>query len=606
MIQTPKTLSVFLFVLSLLLYANTIIHDYALDDYSVIKENHVVKKGIEGIPIIWKTHYRFGYGFMQASLYRPLTLSIFAIQWELAPDVPLLAHLCNVLLYALLGVLIFWFLFLLFGKQHLLLAFISSCLFISHPIHTEVVANIKSLDDILALGFSISGLIFLFKYIDEKVIWKIVLSLFCFMLAFLSKESTIMIVLSLPLMLVLFRSYSWIKSFLTSALFLIPFAFYLILRINALGSIGGNSKISKIDNLLLTAPDVLSRTATAIKILGLYLWKLLIPHPLMNDYSLRQIEVVGINDPLSWLSLFIYALLVYLIFHFWKKQKIIAFSIAFFLITISLYSNLIITIGTSFGERLLFIPSLAFCIALAYLLLIPFNQLNRRKMPKAPLWIAGSLVFLYSFKTFDRNKAWENNFTLYSTDIKNCSKSARCHYYYGLGIMQDQAKKEKNENLRRSYLTEAIQEFNIAIQIYPEYSEAWGQKALAHFRLNELEKAETAYIKASQLNPANVTALSNLGSLYFQQQKYVKARKTFERAIQINPNHLDALSNYASTLGTLGEYNSAISYFKRAIAIKPNEPSYYQMIGITYQNLGNQQEANYWLQKAQSLRNQQQ
>ena len=43
--------------LGFLLYANTLGHDFALDDFSAIKENFVTKKGVSGIPTIWKEHY---------------------------------------------------------------------------------------------------------------------------------------------------------------------------------------------------------------------------------------------------------------------------------------------------------------------------------------------------------------------------------------------------------------------------------------------------------------------------------------------------------------------------------------------------------------------
>jgi hypothetical protein len=77
-----------LFVTSFLLYYNTLQHDYVLDDRSVIKDNFIVKKGYHGITTIWRTHYRYGYGYQIGSLYRPLSLTWFAIRWKLAPDQP--------------------------------------------------------------------------------------------------------------------------------------------------------------------------------------------------------------------------------------------------------------------------------------------------------------------------------------------------------------------------------------------------------------------------------------------------------------------------------------------------------------------------------------
>lgn len=595
-----------LFLMGFLVYANTLNHNYVLDDYSVIKDNVVVQKGVDGIPEIFKTHYRYGYGHQTASLYRPLTLSIFAIQWEIAPNTPVFAHFINVLFYSILLLLIHQFLLQLFGVDKKWLAFFSTLLFALHPIHTEVVANIKSLDEILAFGFALISALLLFKYLDSKSKKHLFASIFFLGLGLFSKESTVTFLLIIPLALILFKGRSIAQAFKLCSWYLLPFAVYIMSRIEVIGSMGGDKNIAGIDNLLVATSDRAVQLATAIKILGLYLWKLVYPHPLMNDYSLQQISYSNFGDWRVLLSFVIYAALVYLFFKSWKRNKVIAFSIGFYLINIGLYSNIFIKIGTAFGERLLFTASLGFCIALAYLILKPFEQKIRAKSiiktAKIPLLIIALIAIAYSFKTIERNKAWKDNFTLYSTDVKNCDKSARCQYYYGLGLMKEKALHTTNQAEKNRLIQESVQAFTKAIEIYPTYSDAYGERGLAYYRLNQFDAALADYKKAAQFNPGNANALSNMGSLYFQQKNYQKAKTAFERALRANPQHVDALANYASTLGTLGDFNSAITYFKKAAALKPNEPNYYQMIGVTYQNMENQSMANQYLQKAQKLR----
>ena len=214
------------------------------------------------------------------------------------------------------------------------------------------------------------------------------------------------------------------------------------------------------------------------------------------------------------------------------------------------------------------------------------------------LMVSIPILALYSFKTVDRNKAWEDNFTLYSTDVNNCSNSARCQYYYGLGLMKERAILMPDGPEKTQLLNEAVQAFTNAIEILPKYSDAWGQRGLAYYRLGQTEAAIYDYQQSTKFNPSNTTTWSNLGSLYFQNQRYQDAKYAYEQALRYNPNYVDALANYASTLGTLGDFNGAITYFKRAVAINPNESSYYNYLGITYQNLGNQQQANYYFQLA--------
>lgn len=599
-----KTFSILIIILSTVLYINTLGHKYVLDDFSVIKENFVVKKGVEGIGEIFKTHYRYGYGYVQANLYRPLSLTLFALQWEIAPDQPWLAHLCNILLYAVSCLLLFNFLIKLLGKEYHLFSFFAVLLFAAHPIHTEVVANIKSVDDILALSFSLgSGLLFL-QYFENKKKPMLLASMVLLWLAFLSKESTVVFLGIFPLCLWLFRSEGFVSALRKSIWSLLPFLAFLLMRISVLGSLSGDKTIAKIDNLLMAAPNSAVKLATAFKILGLYLYKLIIPHPLMNDYSMQQISLTDFKDWQVWLSFLIYCSLIYLFFKLKANKPIVAFGIAIYLVGISLYSNLFITIGTSFGERLLFIPSIGFCLVLAWGIL----QLSKLKLTDIRIKNAGTILgitsgilLLYSFKTIDRNKAWKDNFTLYSTDVLNCDKSARCHYYYGLGLMKERAILEKDPNLKNQLLQESVQAFTKSIEILPTYSDAYGQRGLAYYRLNMLDQAVANYLEAIKFNPQNSTALSNLGTLYFQQGKYQEAKTTFEQALRYNPTFVDALANYASTLGTLGDYMGSITYFNKAIALKPNEPSYYQMVGISYQNIGNQQQANFYFNKAKQI-----
>ncbi len=593
-----------LFAVSILVYSNTLNHGYVLDDFSVIKDNFVVQQGVDGVSTIFKTHYRYGYGFQTPTLYRPLTLSVFALQWELAPDTPALAHAMNVLTYGVLVCLIFLFLQLLFQQQRPWLAFVTALLFALHPIHTEVVANIKSFDELLAFSLVLISLYQLVKYVDLKQKKSLLISLLLFLLACISKESTVTFLGIIPIILTLFRNVKWNRALQLSSFYLGPVIVYLLARKSVLGSFGGSNQIVALDNVLVSAPNELTRIASAFKIMGLYLWKMLIPHPLMNDYSLQQIQLTNWSDPLVWISFIIYLGLIYLLFKTWNKNKILAFTIGFYLVSISLYTNLAFTIGTSFGERLLFIPSLSFCLLLAFGILYPFQkqlQFSSFKTATKPLILTAIIGLVYGFKTIDRNAAWKDNFTLYSTDVKNCSASARCQYYYALGLMKHKANEVDSEIEKKEILNESILALNQALTIYPSYAEAYAQRGLAFYRLKNFSAALYDYQQAVKYNPGLSNAWSNMGSLYFEQKQYQQAKQSFEKAIQVNPNHVDALANYASTLGTLGDFNSAITYFKKASALKPTEPSYYQMIGVTYQNMGRNDLATPYLQKAQAL-----
>lgn len=601
LIKAHKLPLIVLFVLSVSLYVNTLNHGYVLDDFSVIKENYIVKKGVEAIPEIFKTHYRQGYGYVQGNLFRPLTLSLFALQWELAPDSPAFAHFFNILLYAIALVLLYLYLLHLFKNQYLV--FLSCLLFAAHPIHTEVVANIKSVDEILAFCFFLSSMLVLFQFHKNKKKTWFFLSLLLFFLGFLCKESMLSYIGIIPLSLVFFKEFSLKKAIGQSLWYLIPFFVYLSLRVKALGTISGDKTVASIDNMLMAAPNEAVRLATAIKIMGLYLWKLVFPHPLVNDYSLKEIAFVSFASWETWLSLAIYAFLIYHLFKWWKNRAILNFGIGFFLVSIVLYSNIFLTIGTSFGERLLFVPSLGFCIVLAYLLIQLLNEKpleNINWTGKAFILVAG-ITLIYGFKTIDRNQAWENNFSLYATDVENCPNSARCQYYYGLGLMKEKAILLPEGEERKALLNQAIAAFTKSLEILPTYSDAWGQRGLAYYRLKQPQAALFDYNKSVEYNPQNSTSWSNMGAVYFESKQYKEALNAYEKAIQSNPNNVDALANYGATLGSMGDFNSSITYFKRAYAIQSN-PEYLRLIALSYQNMGNKAQADLYLNQYNQLK----
>src|SRR6185437_14769362 len=136
-------LALLLGVFSILVYANTIRNGYVLDDSSVITENTIVVKGISAIPELLTTPYRRGFFVTSNDLYRPLSLVMLAVEYEFFGMNPAPNHFINTLFFAGCVILLFFFLDKLFERKRTAVAFIAALLFAAHPIHTEVVANIK-------------------------------------------------------------------------------------------------------------------------------------------------------------------------------------------------------------------------------------------------------------------------------------------------------------------------------------------------------------------------------------------------------------------------------------------------------------------------------
>lgn len=597
-------LAVIIGALGFLLYSNTLGHGYVLDDFSVIEKNRIIRQGFSAIPTIFKTSYRAGYEAGHNSLFRPLSLVMFAMEWGISPNNASIHHFINILLYGLGGGVLFLTLIRLFGNRNVMIAFIATLLFIAHPLHTEVVANIKSRDEILLLLFGALALNRFLRYVDSGEMKQLLYSVTWYFLAILSKESAITLLAVFPLCLHFFRDVSLKKVFRSSAIFLGPAVIYLIWRTAILGDVTGHSKVAKIDNLLMFAGnDWLTQKATALMIVGKYLLLLVFPHPLVNDASFNQIPLVGLGDYRAFLSLVV--LLALGAFAIWglKRKHPVAFGITFFFITFSIYSNLIITIGSSYGERFLFLPILGFTIATAFLLgkWLKFDQEEDRSLNlgkllanhKPVLAIVGVVVVLFGYKTIDRNPDWESELTLYSADVHYSPESARMRYYYGMVLMKDLGVNAATPEEKNAHFDHAISEFKQAVAIYPVYADAWEQMGLAWYRRGNLDSALTSYQKAIELSPCAFRAYSNMGIIYFNQGNLERAKEVYTRAVECNPAFADALMNLGSTYARMGNAQEAIRNYEKALAVKPDLAMVHANLAQTYQLLGNTEKANY-------------
>src|ERR1039457_3673564 len=94
-------LGIIIAAFAFLLYAQSINFSYTLDDGTVIRENKITRKGISAIPTIFTHGYWYGFNESKDAAYRPASLIMFAIEYQLFNDNPKVSHLINVLLYAL-------------------------------------------------------------------------------------------------------------------------------------------------------------------------------------------------------------------------------------------------------------------------------------------------------------------------------------------------------------------------------------------------------------------------------------------------------------------------------------------------------------------------
>ena len=189
------------------------------------------------------------------------------------------SHLINVLLFGLLVLLLFRLLSVLFpavqSKWYLTMAFISTLLFVLHPIHVEAVANVKGRDEILALTGALAALFFTLKYIaSEKPIY-LVLSGIIFLFGLLAKEHVLTFIALIPLTTYFFTNSSFKKNAISIVPLAIASLIFLYMRNEAIGgdnmfNLSGGSASNDLMNNPFVEMSSTEALATKFYTLGLY------------------------------------------------------------------------------------------------------------------------------------------------------------------------------------------------------------------------------------------------------------------------------------------------------------------------------------------------
>lgn len=558
---------VIIFLSAFVLYFNTLFNDYSLDDQMVIYDNEYVTQGIDGIDDILTTDAFEGFfgkrgsKLISGGRYRPLSFITFAIEWEFFGQNPKVSHFINIFLFACLSVFIFVFLTLLFNtnnsnKWYFSFPFIASMLYAFHPIHTEVVANIKGRDEILCFLFAILSCIAFIAALKNTKTKYYVITIILFFLSLMSKENGITFLGVFVLIYYLKFSKFNIKDLFNKLLLpIVSASIFLFIR-SKYTQTGVSEVSSEILNNPFSIASSSEKWATIFYSFFKYLKLLIFPIDLTHDYYYNQIPYKSFTDITVIISIVsVLGLCFFILKNIKNKSNKILFSILFFIITFSIVSNVFFTVGIIMNERFMFIPSLGFSIVCAFL----FEKFYSKKNSTLLFSILGVILIGYGFKTIDRNKAWKDNLTLFGTDYHISTNSAKVATSYG-GSLIDESDRIESLKKKNLILDSSIQVLNRAIKIYPTHSQSWlllGNATMK--RYNDPQKAIKIYKKSVQLRPNSFfDGEYNLGVMYYNIKEYDSALKYITTANKIKPNHNEAKEILTKTLSKLGRADEAL------------------------------------------------
>lgn len=447
-------------------------------------------------------------------------------------------HLNNLLLYLLLCLVVYAFLKKTVFSSNADMAFLGALLFLIHPVHTEVVANVKGREDLVSLLFILLSLLYFVVFVNEKKTSSGVLASLFLFLALLSKEYAMLMILVVPLTIYFFRKSDLEKRtrLLITAFLLLPFGIYLFMRTSFVSFSAGVADTELLNNSFLLANGQ-QAFASQIHDLLVYLRILFLPHPLVSDYSYEALPYNDFSSWKFWLALILNgALLIYGILKS-RKKHIVGYGILLYFIFLLPVSNLFFNTGIRLLESNLFHASLGFTIALAGLIIAGLDKLEQWNFTKKRNLIntmAIILILLSMIKTWERNWDWKNDITLFMKDVKNSPNSVLIlgnagarwidladtkeitgvaipgqdpnsyNDYNGVLNISDEELKESGAETKREYaLRKGVAYLERAVELHPRYVNGFLNLGLAEFKLDDHDKSLYYWKHAEYLYPDN-------------------------------------------------------------------------------------------------------
>jgi hypothetical protein len=520
--------------LLLLSYSSTFQHGFVFDDTVDVVNNPAVH-GFGSIRSVLTTSSRSAAG-LETGLYRPLTSISFMVDYSIAGTDASLFHVSNLVIHAAASVLVM-FLAMALGLP-VAASGIAALIFALHPAHVEVVANVAGRKESLMAGLLVGAVLARLRGLRGKTPW-LVGSAALYLAAMLTKETAVVG----AALVVAVDGYAArtgseaerSRRYLSYWLWAVALGLYVVLRWNAVGGVA-LADIPYLDNP--AAQEGLStRILTGISTLGLGARHLAWPIGLSPDYSFNAWPLVTQPSDLRFLlpgaAL---AGIILVAVRYRRIFPILGLATAWYILAVLPGSNLLLPIGTVFGDRLLYLPSIGLALLLAAALAAVPHGLRR------PLGVfAAGLAALLGVLAASYAAAWKDQVTLFEYAVEVVPNSAKVRYNLGTAYAE------------AGRFADAENQFTKAIAIYPEASGPHNQLGNIHLMAGRSAEARRSYERAVEYEDRNAEAHYNLALRLDAEGDHAGAAEHLRRFLELAASAYPEQAEYARTrLGQMG------------------------------------------------------
>mmetsp|Transcript_9389 Transcript_9389/g.19172 ORF Transcript_9389/g.19172 Transcript_9389/m.19172 type:complete len:736 (+) Transcript_9389:493-2700(+) len=660
--EQPKSYSkafllIFAVVSSLALYINTLSNEFVYDDLVAVVQNPDVR-GERPVSILFKADFWGGVLADPKShkSYRPVTTLLYRITAAMAGMEPRAFHMVNSVVNAVAvglavkGTEIVAYDTSKSGKAVYVVglslptfALVATALYAFHPIHTESVNCIVGLADLIAAAFGFLAFIYHDKSrtCGDRTGTRDLLACMVFSwLSALAKEPGLMILAVCGAREV---ALYWLPSLrdtpmkstvLVSSIVRFGFlastgvAFLLFRKYINGENTGLNLGDSICDNPLVTAETTLSYVLSASFVVAMYVWKLINPFVLLCDYGYNSIPLIESFGDMRNLATFgaiagVAALTLVGIRDAMDKDRPdgrILVALAWIFVPL-LPASHIMTIGTVLAERLLYLPSLGYCMLLA--ILAERLQIGPGATKKGKIMIGAMIVpvlvivlALFAQRIISRNRDWKDNRTLWNTDTFTNPANVKLAKAYagelelagklddayhviknvsGLGAYQRvevclvksrltamSSVSGRNYELGYQILDDCIEEVESLPKMTTNSHQLYGSKGYLLHAQGRVQEAvphfERAAFVAEKVDKKNLQPVCNVGEVYGSVKRWEDAVSFLEscvawgeRAREVKEKRAPALANLGLAYTKTGQYEKAKAALKKSLSLHQTE-----------------------------------
>jgi len=591
-------------ILVFILYANSTNNEYSLDDNIVVDRNDgIVEKGFKAIPRIFKSRYAIDP--KQSYDYRPITTISFAIEKQFFKRLPKsqtskekerndkltqanVSHFFNVLLYALTCLVLFQLLRLLFNEYNVLLSLVITIIFIVHPIHTEVVANIKCRDELLMFLFMLLSIKSFIQFEQVKKHKYLIFAIIFTLLSILSKKNGFAILGMVPVIFY-FKRFNWKRILVFLGSFIVVFILFKFIKKGVMSSQSVRDFKFHENPLLANGSTFIERLSLGLYCSLFYLKMLVFPFKMSYYYGYSAIPIVTWKMWQVWVSLLIYVPLTVYGFVAFFKRKVVGLGIVLWLGIMLSVINVVMPMVGIVADRFTYSLSFGFSIVVGYLLLKAFkidlkaDQL-KIKLPQTFVVVMSIIILVYSGRTIARNPDWHDYLHTYQTDIDNVPNSAKAHSLIA-NMLYTQVVNDRANPENAKKIEDILYHYTRAVEIDSSYLTCLNNLASSYIELTgDYEKGIYYSSRALMFDPDYVEANFNLATAYSRSNQPDSAFKYYVLSIEKGPDNLANYSMFNNFLIKNNKINEGINALIK-IAKESDKPKFiYTNIGNLYSN----------------------